>query len=85
VEDKGDFEEMCRLELDMDAFAACMASDDSLDKVVADVRAGKRLKLSSTPTLFINGRMVKGTFENASGYDRAVLIETRLAEGHTLD
>jgi protein-disulfide isomerase/uncharacterized membrane protein len=74
-----------RLELDMDAFAACMASDDSLDKVVADVRAGKRLKLSSTPTLFINGRMVKGTFENASGYDRAVLIETRLAEGHTLD
>ncbi len=74
-----------KLQLDTDAFADCMADDASLKKVLADARAGNRLKLTSTPTLFINGRMVKGTFETPDGYDRAVLIEARLAEGHTLD
>ena len=74
-----------RLELDSEAFAECMASDESLKKVIADARAGERLKLTSTPTLFINGRHVKGTFESADGYDRAVLIEARLAAGETLD
>jgi uncharacterized membrane protein/predicted DsbA family dithiol-disulfide isomerase len=74
-----------RLELDTAAFSECMAGDASLKKVLADARAGNRLKITSTPTLFINGRMVTGTFEDAAGYDRAVLIEARMAEGHTLD
>jgi len=73
------------LELDAAAFAECMADDASLEKVRTDARAGTRLKLTSTPTLFLNGRMVRGTLESADGYDRAVLIEARLAEGASLD
>jgi protein-disulfide isomerase len=70
--------------LDMDAFERCLADQATLEKVVADARLGKRLKLTSTPTLFLNGRRVRGTFEDAAGYDRAVLIEARLAEGRSL-
>jgi protein-disulfide isomerase len=74
-----------RLELDTEAFAQCMAGGESMNKVIADAQAGKRLNLTSTPTLFINGRRVTGTFDSANAFDRAVLIEARLAEGRTLN
>jgi uncharacterized membrane protein len=60
-------------------FRTCMENHDTLDAVVADARSGEALELSSTPTLFLNGRRVVGTFENVAAYERAVLIEAALA------
>jgi len=70
-----------RAGLDMQAFRRCMERGDGIAAVRADTRAGNRLGISSTPTLFINGRQISGTFEEPSGYDYAVLIETLLGLG----
>jgi protein-disulfide isomerase/uncharacterized membrane protein len=68
-----------RAELDLEAFRACMASRQTLAKIVADARAGARLGITSTPTVFFNGRHISGTLADAAKYDLAVLIEARLA------
>lgn len=70
-----------RAGLDRAAFESCMKGRRALARVVADSRAGAGLHLTSTPTLFINGRKVKGAFEQATDYDYAVLIEARLLAG----
>jgi protein-disulfide isomerase len=38
--------------------ANCFANDGLLDKIVNDVQSGRLLKVTFTPTLFINGRNV---------------------------
>jgi len=73
-----------RAGLDLERFRACLASRETLAKIVADTRAGGALELTSTPTLFFNGRRVKGTLADAAKYDLAVMIETRIAAGDTL-
>jgi len=73
-----------RAGLDLEPFRACMASRETLPKIVADTRAGRSLELTSTPTLFFNGRRVKGTLADAAKYDLAVMIEARIAAGDTL-
>ena len=65
-----------KIGLDEQEFRRCMETRETLPGVVADARAGKALKLTSTPTLFVNGRRVKGTFAEASHYDLAVLVES---------
>lgn len=70
-----------RAGLDMQAFRQCMQSGEALATIRDDTRVGSHLEISSTPTLFINGRRIDGTFEEPSGYDYAVLIETLLARG----
>jgi len=65
-----------RAGLDMQAFSKCMEGSEGLATIRNDSRAGDRLEVSSTPTLFINGRRINGTFEEPSGYDYAILIET---------
>jgi protein-disulfide isomerase/uncharacterized membrane protein len=72
-----------RAGLDIERFRACMASRETLAKIVADTRAGQALELTSTPTLFFNGRRVKGTLADAGKYDLAVMIEARMAAGDT--
>jgi protein-disulfide isomerase len=67
------------LGLDAGDFQDCMNKGLTLGAVIEDARLGNKLGINSTPTLFINGRQVTGTFESAVGYDLAVLIETRLA------
>ena len=67
--------------LDQAEFEACLKGRQALSQVVADSQAGARLHLTSTPTLFINGRKVRGAFEQAPDYDYAVLIEARLLAG----
>ena len=67
------------LGLDDAAFGSCMKGRQTLSQIVADSEAGAGLHLTSTPTLFINGRKVRGAFEQATDYDYAVLIETKLA------
>ena len=70
-----------RAGLDAAAFDTCMQSRQTLPKIVADSREGKRLEITSTPTLFINGRRIRGTFDAPEKYDLALAIETRLASG----
>jgi protein-disulfide isomerase len=48
------------LGLDMNAFTACMTSGKYADKVQKDTQEGQQRGVNSTPTLFINGRMVTG-------------------------
>ena len=40
--------------LSVEAAKACLADDRLLDKVVADVQSGQTLRVTATPTLFIN-------------------------------
>lgn len=64
------------LGLDRSTFSTCLTSGKHRDKVEEDVRDGERLGVSSTPTLFVNGRKV----QNAVTYeDYARLIESELA------
>jgi protein-disulfide isomerase len=43
------------LELDMDAFGACMASDAPFEAVTASLAAGQQAGVRSTPTVAVNG------------------------------
>jgi len=69
-----------RAGLDMEKFRACMSEHAGRDAILADTREGNRLKITSTPTLFINGRKVVGTLADLDRYDYAVLIEARLLD-----
>jgi protein-disulfide isomerase len=46
--------------LDQNAFKACLASPEAAAAVDANVANGKALEVSSTPTLFVNGRRIVG-------------------------
>jgi protein-disulfide isomerase len=49
-----------RAGLDKDAFKVCMALPDPKAAIQADVDDGKAVQISSTPTVFVNGRPVIG-------------------------
>jgi protein-disulfide isomerase len=51
--------------------AGCLDSKASLPRVNMGMSEGKRLEIQSTPTCFINGRMLVG-FPNAEAYYKAV-------------
>lgn len=67
------------IDADDTAFRTCMEEHTTLPRVVADARSGEALGLTSTPTLFLNGRRIVGTFDSVAAYERAVLIEAALA------
>ena len=48
------------LDLDVEAFSACMENHTYQDEVTADYYAGAGIGLQSTPTFFINGRIIIG-------------------------
>ena len=48
------------LGLDHDQFAACLNDDRYADRVEQDLKIGRQYGVSSTPTVFINGRTVTG-------------------------
>jgi protein-disulfide isomerase len=48
------------LKLDTSKYGACLSSEESRKVVTADVQEALRLGITSTPTLFVNGRMVRG-------------------------
>jgi protein-disulfide isomerase len=43
--------------------------------VLADARAGARLDIKSTPTIFVGGRRLTGTLDEIGKYEMAVLVE----------
>ena len=49
---------------------ACFANDRALDKVVADVQSGQALRVTFTPTLFINEEF----YGNPGGFDEIAAI-----------
>jgi predicted DsbA family dithiol-disulfide isomerase len=61
--------------LDATKFNACLDSSKHADGVRTDLNAGSRLGVSSTPAVFINGRLVSG----AQPYETfAAIIEEEL-------
>ena len=64
--------------LDSAAWQKCMDSGRGMDRATADARAGIELGVSSTPTMFFNGRRIEGAFDGPGGYDLAVLTELAL-------
>jgi len=69
-----------RIGLDTSAFERCLEDPATRARVAADVEAATRAGVNSTPTLFINGRLVEGALERAY-YDYAVIIERHLPQG----
>ena len=65
--------------LDQAAFKSCLASPDAAAAVAASVANAKSLEVSSTPTVFVNGRRVVGA--DAGTIER--LIQFELTEQKT--
>jgi protein-disulfide isomerase len=49
--------------MDSIAFAQCVSSDETAKQVEASMAEGRKLNVTSTPTLFVNGRMLPGSQE----------------------
>ncbi|HUI25622.1 MAG TPA: thioredoxin domain-containing protein [Candidatus Kryptonia bacterium] len=52
-----------RVGLNVAQFESCLASAAPLERVERDIRAGTALGIESTPTVFINGRRIKGALD----------------------
>jgi protein-disulfide isomerase len=63
--------------LNTDTFKSCMSSPEALKEVEANQQDGLGLNVTSTPTVFVNGRPVVGGDPNAL----AQMIEFELAQG----
>ena len=49
-----------KIGLKVDDFNKCMAENKYLAAVLADMEEGKKLKVKSTPTFFVNGQLING-------------------------
>jgi protein-disulfide isomerase/uncharacterized membrane protein len=66
-----------RLGMDTARFANCLGGSDARARVERDARAGAQLGIDSTPTWFINGRMIKGALEPDQLADALVLAQVK--------
>ncbi|MFN2427585.1 MAG: vitamin K epoxide reductase family protein [Candidatus Binatia bacterium] len=64
-----------KIGLDKEELQRCLDDDRTLPLILADARAGARLEITSTPTVFVGGRRIKGSLEEVGKYEMAVLIE----------
>ena len=62
--------------LDVAALEACLASGRGLEAVRADVARGQALGVSGTPTVFVDGTEVRGTYSEVAAAIDAALAET---------
>ena len=62
-----------KLGLDKNEFTVCMDSEETRQKVISNIETAKEINVSSTPSLFINGRKVK--YWNSPEVIRAVIKE----------
>ena len=62
------------LGLDVGAFRACLDDPATLARVGEDVAAASRVGVTSTPTIFFNGRTIEGALDR-NYYDYAFIIE----------
>jgi predicted DsbA family dithiol-disulfide isomerase len=63
-----------KIGLDPAALKRCLDEHQTLPTVMADARAGARLDIKSTPTLFLGGRRITGVLDEVRKYEMAVLI-----------
>lgn len=49
-----------KIGLKMDGFEKCLAENKYLAQVKADMEEGKKVKVKSTPTFFVNGKLING-------------------------
>jgi len=52
-----------RLGLDVPRFTACLASPEARARVEHDAKVGAQLGIDSTPTMFLNGRTIRGALD----------------------
>lgn len=62
-----------KLGLDKNEFTACMDSEEARQKVIGNIKTANEINVSSTPSLFINGRKVK--YWNSPEVLRAIIKE----------
>ncbi len=62
------------MNLDLAAFRACLDDPATRARVGEDVEAASRVGVSSTPTIFFNGRTIEGALDHGY-YDYAFIIE----------
>jgi protein-disulfide isomerase len=48
-----------KIGLNTQTFLTCMDSEETKSKILADIEVGKNIQLEGTPTIFINGRLMK--------------------------
>lgn len=60
------------LEMDMDAFASCLADNEYNDNMLRNVQAAQSAGLRSTPTFYINGKLMEGNYPNISDYQLVI-------------
>jgi protein-disulfide isomerase len=60
LDDSGLKEKAKKIGLKLDAFEKCLAENKFLPQVKADMEEGKKIKVKSTPTFFINGQLING-------------------------
>jgi protein-disulfide isomerase/uncharacterized membrane protein len=74
-----------RVGLDVAAFTNCLDDPTTHARIALDVEAAKQAGVNSTPTLFINGRLIEGALPDRAYYDYAVIIERHAPQGGSRD
>ena len=64
-----------KIGLDKDAMQRCLDQHTTLPTVLGDARAGARLNITSTPTVYVGGRRISGVLDTVDKYEMSVLIE----------
>jgi protein-disulfide isomerase/uncharacterized membrane protein len=65
-----------RLDLDVARFTTCLGSEAVRARVERDAKDGAQLGVDSTPTLFINGRTIRGALDSQRLSDAVVLARS---------
>lgn len=63
-----------KIGLDKNALQRCLDEHTTMPTVLADARAGTRLQIKSTPTVYVGGRRITGVLDAVDKYEMAVLI-----------
>lgn len=69
------------MQLDIPAFRTCLDDPTTRGRIGADVEAGAHAGVTSTPTLFFNGRSVEGALDPVY-YEYALIIEKHARDAH---
>jgi protein-disulfide isomerase len=67
--------------LDLASFRTCLDDPATRARVGKDVEAGSRAGVTSTPTMFFNGRAIEGALDRVY-YDYALIIERHAGHSH---
>jgi uncharacterized membrane protein/protein-disulfide isomerase len=64
-----------KIGVDKDKLQHCLDEHQTLPVVLADARAGAKLDIKSTPTVFLGGRRLEGVLDAINKYEMAVILE----------